>query len=119
MKKIFYSLAFAACLITVATAQNSIPNGNFENWTSGTYDIPQNYVQCSNTQAFSSNMSFNEIKSTNFYHGNYAVQLTTEISTNGDTIFGYFINTNPGDGNPSSWHGGFPYNQQPTGIRVR
>ncbi len=120
MKKPLLILS-AMCGLSYGTAiaqTNSIPNGNFESWTSSTYEIPQNYVQSSNTEALNKNMLFNCVKSADAYHGNYAVQMTTEISATHDTVFGYLLNTNPGDGNgPSSWHGGFPYSEKPSGMR--
>ena len=115
MQKTIYTITFL-CMSILAGAQGSIPNGNFENWTSGTYDIPQNYIQCSNPPSFYSGLPFNEIKSTDSYHGTYAVQLTTQISTS-DTLFGYFINANANSNDPTTWTGGFPYTQKPTGMR--
>jgi hypothetical protein len=103
----------ALCWISLrSAAQSSIPNGDFENWTHGTYENPLNYNHSSNSEAFFRyGTPFNCIKSTMAYHGNYAVQLTTE--TGG--AMGYFINVQP-SGNPP-WHGGFPYGQKPAGIR--
>ena len=103
---------------TAIAQTNSIPNGNCESWTSSTFEIPQNYVQSSNSEALSHNAPFNCVKTTDAHHGNYAVQLTTEISATHDTVFGYFMNTNPsGKGGPSSFTGGFPYSQKPSGMR--
>jgi hypothetical protein len=56
------------------------------------------------------------VKTTDAYHGTYALQLTTLV--NDDTCMGYIVNANPeGSGNPCSWPGGIPYNQTPMGIR--
>ncbi len=100
-----------------AKAQTGIPNGNFESWTSMTYDIPQYYTQSSDYEAFYKCMCpANEVKSTDFYHGSFAVQVTTQVA-NGDTNVGYFANANIGGNNPSGWAGGLPYTQKPTGIR--
>lgn len=113
MKKQFLLLCLA--LIGIATyGQNSIPNGNFENWTTYSYDYPQNYPWNSNL-AFSNYTAPNVIKTTDAYHGNFAVQITNSIS-NGDTAFGFIVNANP-PGNLAQAHGGMPYNQKPTGIR--
>ena len=113
MKKIIYSAAFI-CISAIANAQ-SIPNGNFENWTSMSYEDPQYYIQTSNTEAFynCNATSANCVKTTDKYHGTYAAQITSVGS--GKSCFGYFINSNP-NGNPP-WNGGAPYNQKPTGIR--
>jgi hypothetical protein len=111
-------LPFLAFFAITVNGQNSIPNGNFENWTQGTYNIPLNYTNSSNPGTFFRlHTAFNVTKSTDFYHGAYAVQLTTNVSASGDTSFGYFINTNPGNDEPSKWHGGIPYTQIPKGIR--
>jgi len=108
----------------VIAQTSSTPDGNFESWTTYTYDSPQNFVGNSNLKAFADTVPFNEVKTTDAYHGTYAIKLTTVITprvNNGignDTIQGYFVNTNPnGNGGPSSWHNGFAYNQKPTGIR--
>ncbi|HEY4799619.1 MAG TPA: hypothetical protein VII99_11125, partial [Bacteroidia bacterium] len=117
MKKEIITLAFiSACMFSFA--QNSIPNGNFETWNSSSYDIPQNYVQCSNTNAYFSNLAFNLTKVADPYHGSFAARIVTEGSGN-NANFGYFINTDPNQGgkNPKQWPGGFPYNHKPTGIR--
>ncbi|MDB5272242.1 MAG: hypothetical protein JWO58_609 [Chitinophagaceae bacterium] len=113
--KLLSFIAFAFVSWTAA-AQNAIPNGDFETWNSATFETPQNYPYSSNDNTIGSSLPFNCVKTTDSYHGTYAVQLTTEIA-NGDTIFGYFVNTNPDNGNPTSWHGGSPYTQQPTGIK--
>jgi hypothetical protein len=117
MKKNIYLLITALVFNFFAKAQNSIPNGNFENWTSMTFDIPQYYTQCSNYEAFYKCMcAANEVKSTDSYHGGFAVQLTTQLG-NGDTNVAYFTNANI-NGSPNQWTGGIPYTQIPTGIRA-
>ena len=115
MQKHLFLLSIAFTTFT-AYGQSSIPNGNFETWTSSTYDYPQNYPSNSNSDNFlSHNLPPNVTKTIDAYHGTYAVQLTTNASAT-DTSFGYFLNTNP-NGPPSSWTGGMPYNQKPAGIR--
>jgi hypothetical protein len=117
IKKLLSIVALAGIIGLNADAQNSsVPNGNFESWTSITYELPQNYVWSSNIDALRKNLPFGVTKSTDAYHGNYAVQLTTQIA-GGDTIPGIFINVDPKNGDPSTWSGGFPYSQQPTGMR--
>ena len=116
MKKI-YTLSFLFLSLAAAKAQNSVPNGNFESWITGTFDEPTNTTQSSNPASFYQfSTPFNCVKIADPQHGSFAVKLTT--TTNGmDTIFGYFVNGNP-NGPPSNyWPGGVPYNQQATGIR--
>jgi hypothetical protein len=112
-----YLLLLGLIMISItAFGQSSIPNGNFESWTTGTYEYPQNYPITSNTENFYRyQLPFNVVKTTDSYHGNYAVQLTTYASGT-NTSFGYFLNSNP-NGDPTKWTGGMPYNQMPTGIR--
>lgn len=104
----------------IAYGQSAIPNGNFETWTSGTYSYPQNFPYNSNGEnaweILTNSVSFNLIKTSESYHGTYAVQLSTLVAGN-DTIFGYFINSQPNGDNFSDWTGGLPYTQQPTGIK--
>ena len=115
MKKHLFLLCIAFTGITTY-GQNSVPNGNFEEWTSISYDFPQNYQYTSNSNNyFYYNLPSNVTKTTDAYHGTYAVQLTT-IATKTDTSFGYFLNSNPNSKN-GPWTGGMPYNQKPTGIR--
>lgn len=116
MKK--YLLFIAATAATMqAEAQLSIPNGNFEQWNTVTFEMPQGYPNGSNADNFwRHQLPFNVEKTTDAYHGNYAVKLSTITAPGHDTSFAYFINTVP-DGDPSQWVGGMPYNQTPTGIR--
>jgi len=111
MKKKLLLLSLVSFTITV-TGQNSIPNGSFEIWNSSTYEYPQNYPFTSNLDALSRNLSFNEVKTTDAFHGQSAVMLSSFTKT-----IGYFVNTNPNNGQPDSWTGGMPYDQMPAGIR--
>ena len=116
MKKHLLLLSLAFIVITTF-GQNPIPNGNFEQWNTDTISSPLNYNYSSNSDAFFTyNLPANVTRTTDAYHGNYAVKLVTEASAM-DTAFGYFLNTNPNNGNPTTWVGGMPYNQSPTGIR--
>lgn len=116
MKKIFHLLPLT-CVCISAMAQSSIPNGNFETWTSGTYDYPQYYPSTSNPSTFfQCQTPFNITKTTDAFQGTYGIQLTTNASAT-DTCGGYFLNIANPNGDPSTWKGGIPYNQKPTGIR--
>ncbi|HWY33587.1 MAG TPA: hypothetical protein VNX68_03005, partial [Nitrosopumilaceae archaeon] len=109
MRKI-YVLIIALSFSSFAKAQNAIPNGNFESWTSMTFDLPQYFVECSNYQAFYQCMCpANEVKTTDSYHNSFAVQLTTQTGP-GKSNTGYFVNANTGSGGgPASWTGGVAY----------
>ncbi len=114
-KQLLLTLALALAIALNVKAQ-SIPNGNFETWTSTIFENPQNYVWSSNSDGFRNGMPFNVVKSTDAYHGNYSVQMTTQIA-NGDTMPGIFVNVDPKNGNPALWRGGFAYNQKASGMR--
>lgn len=103
-----------SCGVVIAQT-NSAPNGNFESWTSSTFDVPQNFAYSSNQEAFRRDLPFNVVKSTDKCYGSYAAKLTT-ISAGSDTLFAYMVNEGNPNGNPDSWHGGLPYSQKPTGI---
>jgi hypothetical protein len=117
MKKIYLLLSLAFFTSFSVTAQNPVPNGNFETWTNGTYDVPQFFPTMSNPSTFfKCNTAFNCVKTTDAYHGTYALQLTTLVGN--DTCMGYVVNANPeGNGNPCAWPGGIPCSQAPAGIR--
>jgi hypothetical protein len=115
MKKEFFLLCFAYfCVSTFG--QNSIPNGAFESWTSGISNYPQYYPYTSNIGTYLTQGNFNVTKTTDAYHGIYAVQLAT-TTLPADTAFAYFVNIVPTNNSPVFWHGGMPYNQKPTGIK--
>ncbi|MGD0582804.1 MAG: T9SS type A sorting domain-containing protein [Bacteroidales bacterium] len=114
MKKHLLLLCFA-CFCIMASGQNSIPNGDFESWRSGTFYYPQYYPSTSNLTTYASEGLFNVTKVTDAYHGSYAIRLET-TSSPVDTSFGYFVNIIPGNTSPTAWHGGMPYDQIPTGI---
>jgi hypothetical protein len=118
MKKIIYSTVFAFIGALSMQAQNAIPNGNFETWTSGTFNVPTGYSGSNQSTFFQCNSPFNCVQSTDAYHGSYAVQLTTNVGSN-DTCMGYIgnFNTNSGGNSPCQWKGGVPYNQKPTALR--
>ena len=119
MKKHLLLFSLIACTVITAYGQDlSIPNGNFETWNAVSYDYPQNYLFNSNLDVLSryqTTLPFNLVKTADAYHGNSAIQLST-VSTGTETVMAYFINTNPNNGDPSTWSGGMPYSEMPTGI---
>ncbi len=116
MKKIIYSLSAAALFTLSMQAQNAIPNGNFENWTTGTTDELMFY-STANSQTFYQSGVFNCLKVANPYHGSFAVQLNT-VAVGTDTSMAFIVNSpNPGGGNPCQWPGGVACTSIPSGIR--
>jgi len=115
MKKLLFLSFCIGCFLNIK-ASDIIPNGSFENWSSTTYSTPTNYPYSSNLQAYYEDELFNLEKTTEAYHGQYAIKLST-ISTDFGPYMCYFINTDPGEGDISTWKNGFEYTQMPTGIR--
>lgn len=109
MKKIVL-LVFLICTLFLK-AQNSVPNGGFENWTTVTSNHPTNYDFNSNRDKLG---VFN-INKTTGYTGNFGVELKT-VSLDGIRM-AYMLNENPQSEDPSTWRGGIPYNQIPTGFQ--
>lgn len=115
MKKLIYLILLVFCKFNLP-ATDIIPNGNFENWSFSTYSSPENYPYSSNLQAHYNETPFNLTKTTDAYHGQSAVKLSS-ISTDYGPSMCYFVNSDPGEGDMSTWKNGFEYNQKPTGIR--
>ena len=112
MKK--HLLIFASVLFSNYFFGQSVPNGGFESWQVTTYENPQNY-QTSNFENKSSGIvAPNALKTTDAYHGSFALKLTTTASSSTLANFAYFANGNPGGNNPQ---GGIPYPLKPTGLR--
>lgn len=114
MKKHLF-LILAVISVTLVSGQ-SIPNGGFESWQVNTYENPQ-FCNTSNYQYNGGSNGIqtgnNAVKTTDAYHGNYAIKLTT-ATTGTNVTFAYFANGDPGK-NPAQ--GGIAYNKKPTGIR--
>ncbi|MBK7669006.1 MAG: hypothetical protein IPJ32_17690 [Sphingobacteriaceae bacterium] len=81
MKKHLFSF-LSIILVSGALAQ-SIPNGGFESWTLNTYENPQFYNTSNYQYNGGSNgyqTGLNALKTTDAYHGNYAIKLLTSLS---------------------------------------
>lgn len=105
----------AGALSLGAFGQNSIPNGAFENWTSTNVENPKYFSQTSNRETFRNDLPMNCEKTTDAYHGTYAVKLTS-VGDQDSYMPGYMVNGDPNN-NPQDWHGGIPYAQKATGLR--
>ncbi len=93
-------------------AQTSIPNPGFEDWNNYTWMDPTNY-QTANDQLVPMGLSATVIRTSDAYHGNFALQMTTgKVGT--DTVPAYITNS---VNNPNQGVGGIPYSQKATGIR--
>lgn len=98
------------------TETTLFPNGGFEAWDELTVDYPTNYWFNSNSLLLRrGGKTMNVQQTTNAQHGNYALRLISQ-PTEWEFNFGFVMNANGGEGDPSTWLGGFPIQGRPTGI---
>ncbi|MHB8259379.1 MAG: T9SS type A sorting domain-containing protein [Bacteroidia bacterium] len=114
MKKQLLSV-FGLLVVSTAFSQ-TIPNGGFENWTTTSYEEPTYYMTSNSQNNNGLPNPINAIKTTDAYHGSYAVKLSTVLS-GVDTAFAWFANGNPNTGTVAP-QGGIPYSHKPTGMRL-
>ena len=113
MKKTLLVLLFV--YIAISSSGQTIPNGSFENWTSTTFENPQNYPQTSNSELFGQAGILNVVKTADAHAGSHAVKMTTVTSKG---MMAYITNSDPvNDVDPATWTGGIPYTEKPTGIQ--
>jgi hypothetical protein len=120
MKTTLFAIFFLCLTFFTVNAQDTIPNGSFDYWSTMSFLQPTNYPTSSNLKSFQNSHVANVVQATNAYHGTYAVKLITEapVAPAVDTTGGYISNsTNVDKGDPTTWTGGIPYTQIPTGIR--
>ncbi|NUM32191.1 MAG: T9SS type A sorting domain-containing protein [Bacteroidetes bacterium] len=90
----------------------SIPNGDFENWSNKfLYNEPQIYTT-SNSQAFMQNLKIPVTKSSEKVSGNYSIKIETVAGEN-EPISGMLILGNPGN---QTIKGGYPIVGRPDSI---
>lgn len=109
MKKIYSIITGMLLLISSGIHAQSIPNGQFENWNSNSFD-DLDFYQTSNYEVLARGLPFNAEKVADPQHLNYAIRLTTRANAT-DTMFGYFIN-----GDPGTMAGGMPISGIPTAL---
>ena len=107
MKKILLLATTLATTFGVAQAQQTILNGNFENWKVTNYDIPNFW----NTSEADEPGMGSAVKTSDSRSGS-AIKLTS-VDAIDYVAFGFFANT---DGDPTEGEGGAPYTQQPTTL---
>jgi hypothetical protein len=110
MKKIITLMAL--CLPFGLWAQTAIPNGNFENWTSKTVDVPPPW-HTSNEQTIpqTNGQVQTFFRETSMVHGgSNAIKLTTIIQ--GSDTFGAYMLYGLSQ-NPQKGQGGMPYTSRP------
>lgn len=110
-------LSFMLIAFTLTKAQQSIPNGNFEEWNTQTLLTPTGYVNSTLERPEYASLNTCE-RVSDAQNGNYAIRITTKkLPNENDRMPGYFANLVNEDGDPSTWHGGFPINEKPTGLK--
>ncbi len=112
--KSFFALLFAILAATFVQAQNAVPNGNFEDWNTTTFQNPQTFFTSNADNFRHGGLPFNCEQTNDAQHGSYAVKLTTTAAGT-DTSFGYMVDANPNNNFPNL-PGGIAYNQKPTAI---
>ena len=104
MKNIVY---FIALFFPILGFNQSIINGNFESWSSTSYDVLGNTFS-TNPESIQRCAKLSVSKSTDAHGGNYAMLIQT-VSNSTDTVGGGFVNGNPNGANIT---GGTPYSGQ-------
>ncbi len=109
MKQTLLSL-LALGFVTVASAQIAIPNGGLETWNTTTMNEPQFYFTANQEVSFGQFANWPTTQTTDAQLNTYAVRMETQDNGT-DTMFGYFSNGDPGNG-----EGGIPYAVRPTAL---
>ena len=109
MKKILLPLSLLLTSITSQAQSILLPNGDFENWTSFSYDNPAKW---DHSNLFTvSGYGLANVSKVNGTSGSYAIRLETKVSGT-DTIPAYFSNSD----DPITGDGGVPYTFQATNF---
>lgn len=100
-------------LLVKETKSQSIPNGDFENWSSRyIYSKPDSWSTPTNWQTYFINGQPNVSRDTSSFKGQYALKATT-VKAGSDTIFGLSV---LGDFSMGQTGAGYPYNEKPDSI---
>ncbi|MCB0402651.1 MAG: T9SS type A sorting domain-containing protein [Flavobacteriales bacterium] len=89
----------------------SVANGGFENWTPINWEDPTGWMTFNSWALGQPSLPAN--KTTDSYAGTYAIELTTMLTTNGDTLWGAATNGGFGNNGPV---GGVPFTSSPTSV---
>lgn len=104
-------LTACAVIATGFSFGQAVNNGGFENWDLTNYDVPQYYFSSDFNHSKAGPM--NTVQTTDAYHGTFAVNMIT-VTMGSTNQYGFVANGSPG----STYSGGVPYSQQPTGVRL-
>ena len=107
MKQIIVYLA--AIALNLSAAAQTIPNGNFEDWTLTSYFDPLHW-RSSNIETIQQNSWVTVSPVTGYNGSGYAIRLTTD-GLDGRIMPGYFSNTG---GDPLAGEGGEEYHETPS-----
>ncbi len=112
MKKLSFFVCLLVCMFLINSNlfAQACPNGDFENWNSKSFGVPDSGWFTSNIQ------SLKNIDSLTVWqvagHSGQAIHIETAV-VGTDTAMAYIENT---QGDPTTGQGGVPYSQQPTAI---
>jgi len=109
MKSILLAIV-AFCALSILPAQTTVPNGGLESWTTTALAEPNYYFTANSQVIFGQYAAWPCQRTTDAQLNNYAVRLETQ-SNGTDTLFGYFANGDPGNG-----QGGIPYAARPSAL---
>jgi len=110
MKQITYLIA--AMLISSALSAQSIPNGDFEHWTTFNFFEPTGWIS-SNTETVHANNWITVVPATGHDGAGHAIHMSTD-GQNGRVMPGYFSNTT---GDPLLGQGGTEYHEIPHSVK--
>ena len=109
MKIFFFFLAVAGVFAGNALVAQTIPNGDFENWSQQFYFSEPTNFWTSNLQAYFSGAGANVTKTADAYAGDFALKLEA-VTVDTSVIPGAIALGSPGS---SGFTGGYPYTELP------
>jgi hypothetical protein len=111
MKKQLLTFLIGTLCTTAFVHAQIIRNGDMEHWKTDQVEDPDGWKTANKEKANQGGLK-TVSKSADSRSGS-AIRLETKVSDKGDTMFGYFTNT---QGDPLNGEGGSPYSQQPQNI---
>lgn len=109
MKKFQLFLVAVSFFAWAGLPAQTVPNGDFENWTQQYYFANPTLFWTTNFQAYLIGAGANVTKTTDAYAGTYALKLET-VSADTSVLPGVIGLGNPG---PGGFTGGYPYTELP------
>ena len=108
MRTFICTITFSLAIVLSLSAQQ-LPNSGFESWSHMTFTEPDTFLS---SNMFGSGGIGNVTRSTDAYHGTYALQMETVVSGS-DTVQGMVIIGTPGN---QTINGGLPFTSTPDSV---